>query len=102
MHYNKIIKQCHPDRLPNHPGQISIRNRKSRMHLIGIKGNTFLKPVLLFGDAIEWIGDITKSINNDKDFHAWGQSESCINKRPYNSKFDIFISLKYSKLAANI
>ena len=40
------------------------------------KVNTFWKPVLLFGDAIEWIGDVTKSSNNDKDFHPWGQSES--------------------------
>ena len=40
------------------------------------KVNTFWKPVLLFGDAIEWIGDVTKSNNNDKDFHPWGQSES--------------------------
>ena len=40
------------------------------------KVNTFWKPVLLFGDAIEWIGDVIKSANNDKDFHEWGQSES--------------------------
>jgi len=40
------------------------------------KVNTFWKPVLLFGDAIEWIGDVTKSNSNDKDFHDWGQSES--------------------------
>ncbi len=40
------------------------------------KVNTFWKPVLLFGDAIEWIGDVTKSNSNDKDFHEWGQSET--------------------------
>jgi DNA modification methylase len=33
---------------------------------------------LLFGKAIEWIGDVTRSdVNdNDKDHHHWGQSES--------------------------
>jgi DNA modification methylase len=40
------------------------------------KVNTFWKPVLLFGDAMDWIGDVTKSNNNDKDFHPWGQSET--------------------------
>jgi len=42
------------------------------------KVNTFWKPVLLFGKAAEWIGDVTRSdVNdNDKDHHHWGQSES--------------------------
>ena len=42
------------------------------------KVNTFWKPVLLFGKASEWIGDVTKSNTNDNDkrFHGWGQSES--------------------------
>lgn len=42
------------------------------------KVNTFWKPVLMFGKAIEWIGDVTRSdVNdNDKDHHHWGQSES--------------------------
>lgn len=42
------------------------------------KVNTFWKPVLLFGEATEWIGDVAKSDPNDNDkrFHDWGQSES--------------------------
>lgn len=42
------------------------------------KINSFWKPVLLFGQALEWIGDVARSdVNdNDKRFHAWGQSES--------------------------
>lgn len=42
------------------------------------KVNTFWKPILLFGESIEWFGDVAKSnINdNDKRFHNWGQSES--------------------------
>lgn len=42
------------------------------------KVNTFWKPVLLFGEAVEWIGDVAKSSvnDNDKRFHEWGQSES--------------------------
>jgi len=42
------------------------------------KINTFWKPVLLFGDVTEWVGDVCKSdVNdNDKRFHEWGQSES--------------------------
>jgi hypothetical protein len=42
------------------------------------KVNTFWKPVLLFGKALDWIGDVTRSdVNdNDKDHHRWGQSES--------------------------
>lgn len=42
------------------------------------KVNTFWKPVLLFGEAAEWIGDVCSSnVNdNDKDHHDWGQSES--------------------------
>jgi len=42
------------------------------------KVNTFWKPVLLFGKAVEWIGDVTRSdVNdNDKSHHHWGQSES--------------------------
>jgi len=40
--------------------------------------NTFWKPVLLFGKALEWIGDVTRSDVNDNDkcHHHWGQSES--------------------------
>ena len=42
------------------------------------KVNTFWKPVLLFGAAAEWFGDVAKSNPNDNDkrFHGWGQSES--------------------------
>lgn len=42
------------------------------------KVNTSWKPVLVFGDAEEWFGDVAKSkVNdNDKRFHGWGQSES--------------------------
>lgn len=42
------------------------------------KVNTFWKPVLLFGKASEWIGDVCRSDTNDNDkrFHGWGQSES--------------------------
>lgn len=42
------------------------------------KVNTFWKPVLLFGDSIEWFGDVCKSEPNDNDkrFHEWGQSVS--------------------------
>ena len=42
------------------------------------KVNTFWKPVLLFGKAAEWFGDVTRSdVNdNDKEHHHWGQSES--------------------------
>ena len=42
------------------------------------KVNTAWKPVLLFGEAAEWFGDVAKSkVNdNDKRFHEWGQSES--------------------------
>ena len=42
------------------------------------KVNTAWKPVLLFGDAIEWFGDVavSKPNDNDKRFHGWGQSES--------------------------
>lgn len=43
-----------------------------------VKVNAFWKPVLLFGEAEEWIGDVSKSTvnDNDKRFHGWGQSES--------------------------
>jgi hypothetical protein len=43
-----------------------------------VKVNCFWKPVLLFGEALDWIGDVAKSkVNdNDKRFHDWGQSES--------------------------
>ena len=43
-----------------------------------VKVNVFWKPVLLFGEAKEWIGDVSKSMvnDNDKRFHGWGQSES--------------------------
>lgn len=42
------------------------------------KVNTFWKPILVFGEADEWIGDVAKSTTNDNDkrFHHWGQSES--------------------------
>ena len=42
------------------------------------KVNTFWKPILLFGESAEWIGDVCKSdVNdNDKRFHDWGQSVS--------------------------
>jgi hypothetical protein len=42
------------------------------------KVNTTWKPVLLFGDASEWFGDVavSKPNDNDKRFHGWGQSES--------------------------
>jgi site-specific DNA-methyltransferase (adenine-specific) len=43
-----------------------------------VKVNCFWKPVLLFGEAVDWIGDVCKSQTNDNDkrFHDWGQSES--------------------------
>jgi len=43
-----------------------------------VKVNTFWKPVILFGEAIEWFGDVaqSKANDNDKRFHYWGQSES--------------------------
>jgi site-specific DNA-methyltransferase (adenine-specific) len=40
------------------------------------KVNTFWKPILLFGEADEWFGDVATSKANDKRFHGWGQSES--------------------------
>jgi site-specific DNA-methyltransferase (adenine-specific) len=42
------------------------------------KVNTFWKPLLVFGEATDWFGDVVKSdVNdNDKRFHNWGQSES--------------------------
>lgn len=42
------------------------------------KVNTFWKPILLFGESEEWFGDVavSKSNDNDKRFHGWGQSES--------------------------
>jgi len=42
------------------------------------KINTFWKPVLVFGQATDWIGDVARSDTNDNDkrFHDWGQSES--------------------------
>ena len=42
------------------------------------KVNTSWKPVLVFGDAEGWFGDVARSkVNdNDKRFHGWGQSES--------------------------
>lgn len=46
--------------------------------LFHCKVNTFWKPILLFGSAGEWIGDVaaSKANDNDKRFHDWGQSES--------------------------
>ena len=43
-----------------------------------VKVNTFWKPVILFGESLEWFGDVVQSkVNdNDKRFHNWGQSES--------------------------
>lgn len=41
--------------------------------------NTFWKPVLWFVKGNydgKWVGDVSKSNNNDKRFHHWGQSES--------------------------
>jgi transcriptional regulator with XRE-family HTH domain len=42
------------------------------------KTNTFWKPILLFGESEEWFGDVvtSKTNDNDKRFHSWGQSES--------------------------
>jgi len=42
------------------------------------KVNTSWKPVLLFGEPVEWFGDVARSKPNDNDkrFHGWGQSES--------------------------
>jgi len=42
------------------------------------KINSFWKPVLLFGRADDWAGDVCRSIPNDNDkrFHDWGQSET--------------------------
>jgi site-specific DNA-methyltransferase (adenine-specific) len=42
------------------------------------KVNASWKPVLLFGESTEWLGDVCSSrVNdNDKRFHGWGQSES--------------------------
>jgi len=43
-----------------------------------VKVNTSWKPVILFGKAVEWFGDVavSKPNANDKRFHDWGQSES--------------------------
>ena len=43
-----------------------------------VKVNCFWKPVFLFGQADEWIGDVSRSATNDNDkrYHDWGQSES--------------------------
>lgn len=42
------------------------------------KVNTFWKPILLFGESLDWFGDVVSSdVNdNDKEHHHWGQSES--------------------------
>jgi site-specific DNA-methyltransferase (adenine-specific) len=42
------------------------------------KVNTFWKPILVFGKSDEWMGDVStsKTNDNDKRFHGWGQSES--------------------------
>jgi site-specific DNA-methyltransferase (adenine-specific) len=42
------------------------------------KVNTSWKPVILFGDAVEWFGDVavSKTNDNEKRFHEWGQSLS--------------------------
>jgi hypothetical protein len=43
-----------------------------------VKVNAAWKPVLIFGTSREWFGDVatSKPNDNDKRFHAWGQSES--------------------------
>lgn len=40
--------------------------------------NTFWKPILLYGSAADWFGDVAKSATNDNDkqHHHWGQSVS--------------------------
>lgn len=45
-----------------------------------VRVNTAWKPVLLFGESIDWFGDVatSKPNDNDKRFHGWGQSESGI------------------------
>jgi 16S rRNA G966 N2-methylase RsmD len=42
------------------------------------KVNTFWKPIIVFGKSEDWIGDVStsKTNDNDKRFHGWGQSES--------------------------
>lgn len=42
------------------------------------KANSAWKPVLIFGESLEWFGDVatSKPNDNDKRFHGWGQSES--------------------------
>lgn len=40
-----------------------------------VQVNTTWKPVLLFGKASKWFGDVATSKNNDKTFHKWGQNE---------------------------
>lgn len=53
------------------PGGQSVQQWQARV-------NTAWKPVLLFGEAREWFGDVavSRSNDNDKRFHDWGQSES--------------------------
>lgn len=43
-----------------------------------VKVNTTWKPIILFGEAAEWFGDVaaSKTNDNDKRFHGWGQSVS--------------------------
>jgi 16S rRNA G966 N2-methylase RsmD len=43
------------------------------------KVNTFWKPIIVMGEVgDDWLGDVAKSKTNDNDkaFHEWGQSES--------------------------
>jgi len=40
------------------------------------KVNIRWKPVLVFGESVEWMLDICNSIKSEKEFHDWGQSES--------------------------
>jgi DNA modification methylase len=40
------------------------------------KINYSWKPVLLFGESKNWIGDVARSESRDKSHHLWGQSES--------------------------
>ena len=63
------------------------------------KVNTFWKPILVFGDSDKWIGDVStsKTNDNDKRFHEWGQSESgmsdLVNRlsKPGETVFDPFM-----------
>lgn len=53
------------------PGGQAVQQWKAKI-------NAAWKPILLFGMAREWLGDVatSKPNDNDKRFHDWGQSES--------------------------